>query len=100
MIGYGEKLEIFIDSTHPAKVTDPESLEVRHLAFEVDDVNAEWERLKRFNPESIKVKDNGKKVSFIKDPARSIKGTTKSAKRSPSMLYRSNRGNRRFTCYQ
>jgi len=43
-------------------------LGLRHLAFEVDDVDAEWERLKRFNPEPIRTKDDGKKVFFVKDP--------------------------------
>lgn len=41
--GYGEKLELFIDNTHPARMTNPEALGLRHLAFEVDDVDAEWE---------------------------------------------------------
>ena len=68
MIGYGEKLEIFIDGTHPERVTNPEALGLRHLAFEVDDVDAEWERLKQFNPEPIRTKDDDKKVFFVKDP--------------------------------
>ena len=68
MTGYGEKIEVFIDSTHPERVTNPEALGLRHLAFEVDDVDAEWERLKRFNPEPIRTKDDGKKVFFVKDP--------------------------------
>lgn len=68
MVGYGEKLEIFIDGTHPKRVTNPEALGLRHLAFEVDDVDAEWERLKPFNPEPIRVKEDGKKVFFVKDP--------------------------------
>lgn len=68
MNGYGEKLEIFIDSTHPARMTNPEALGLRHLAFEVDDVDTEWERLKQFNPEPIRTKDDGKKVFFVKDP--------------------------------
>ena len=68
MVGYGEKLELFIDGTHPARTTNPEALGLRHLAFEVDDVDAEWERLKIFNPEPIKTKDDGKKVFFLKDP--------------------------------
>jgi len=68
MTGYGEKIEIFIDATHPARMTNPEALGLRHLAFDVDDVDAEWERLKRFNPEPIRTKDDGKKVFFVKDP--------------------------------
>ena len=41
---------------------------IRHFAFEVDDVDAELERLKRFNPEPIRTKDDGKRVFFVKDP--------------------------------
>ena len=66
--GYDEKLEIFIDETHPPRVTNPEALGLRHLAFEVDDVDAEWERMKRYSPEPIRKKDDGKKVFFVKDP--------------------------------
>lgn len=51
MVGYGEKLELFIDETHPARAINPEALVLHHLAFEVDDVDAEWERLKRYNLE-------------------------------------------------
>lgn len=68
MVGYGERLELFIDSTHPARMTDPEALGLRHIAFEVDDINAEWERLIRFNPEPIRAKDDGKKVFYVKGP--------------------------------
>lgn len=68
MDGYGEKIEIFIDGTHPARMTNPEALGLRHLAFEVDDVDSEWERLNQFNPEPIRTKDDGKKVFFVKDP--------------------------------
>ena len=64
----GETFEMFIDQKHPARVTEPEAFGLRHIAFEVDDVEAEWERLKRFDPEPIKIKDDGKKVFFIKDP--------------------------------
>ncbi len=68
MNGYDERIEIFIDSTHPARVTNPEALGLRHLAIEVDDVDSEWEKLKQFNPEPIRMKDDGKKVFFVKDP--------------------------------
>ena len=76
MNGYGETLELFIDATHPARLTNPEALGLRHLAFKVDDVEAEWERLSKYNPEPIRVLEDGNKVFFVKDPARSIKGTT------------------------
>lgn len=66
--GYAETLELFIDGTHPARVTNPEALGLRHLAFEVDDVIAEWNRLSKYNPEPIRTKDDGRKVFFVKDP--------------------------------
>lgn len=66
--GYGEKLEIFVDDKHPARMTNPEALGLRHLAFEVEDVDAEWDRLSKYNPEPIRTKDDGKKVFFVKDP--------------------------------
>ena len=68
MAGYGEKLELFIDSTHPARMVNPKALGLRNLAFEVDDVDAEWDRLSKYNPEPIRTKDDGKKVFFVKDP--------------------------------
>lgn len=66
--GYGQQLEIFIDGTHPARVTNPEALGLRHLAFEVEDAQAERDRLSKFAPEPIKTDRNGKKVFFVKDP--------------------------------
>lgn len=68
MTGYGEKIEIFIDGSHPERQTNPEALGLRHLAFEVDNVDAEWDRLSKYNPEPIRTKDDGKKVFFVKDP--------------------------------
>ena len=68
LVGYGEKLEVFVDDKHPTRVTNPEAFGLRHLAFEVDDVDAEWDKLKQFSPEPIRIKDNGKKVFFVKDP--------------------------------
>lgn len=68
LTGYGEKLELFIDSTHPARPTSPEALGLRHLALEADDIEAEWERLQKCNPEPIRTNDDGSKVFFVKDP--------------------------------
>ena len=69
MTGYGEKLEVFIDSTHPARVTNPEALGLRHLAFLVDDVDSEWERLEAIQSGTNKKrKMTAKKVFFVKDP--------------------------------
>ena len=68
MNGYGEQLELFIDSKHPARMTNPEALGLRHLSFEVDNVDAEWERLNKYNPEPIRTRVDGKKVFFVKEP--------------------------------
>ena len=68
MTGYGVVLEIFVDGTHPKRVTNPEALGLRHLAFEVDDADTEWMRLRIYNPEPIRITDDGKKVFFVKDP--------------------------------
>lgn len=77
--GYDESLELFIDSTHPARPTNPESLGLRHLAFEVNDIDSEWGRLSKFDPEPIRVKDDGNRVFFAKDPDRCTIGTTQKA---------------------
>lgn len=68
MKGYGEKLELFLDDKHPARLTEPEAVGLRHLAFEVEDINADWVRLAKYNPEPIRMKDDGKKMFFVKDP--------------------------------
>lgn len=34
----GIRLEIFVDSNHPARATNPENIGLRHLAFEVNDL--------------------------------------------------------------
>lgn len=68
MSGYGETIELYIDASHPLRMTNPEAFGLRHLAFEVDDVDKEWSRLSKYCPEPIRIKDDGKKVFFVKDP--------------------------------
>lgn len=68
LCGFGETLEIFIDGTHPKRVDKPEALGLRHLAFEVDDIDSAWEQLKQFNPEPIKNFEKNIRGFFIKDP--------------------------------
>lgn len=69
--GYGVILELFIDDTHPPRVTNPEALGLRHLAFRVEDVEKLSESLKArgFYPELIR-KDSFtcEKMTFVKDP--------------------------------
>ena len=68
MSGYGEKLEIFIDGTHPERVTNPEALGLRHIAFTVDDVEVVWNLLSSYEPEPLRITTDGKKMFFVKDP--------------------------------
>lgn len=57
-------LEVFIDSTHPQRVTNPEALGLRHLAFKVNDFD---EAIKQFECEPVRGK-TGERYTFIKDP--------------------------------
>lgn len=60
--GDNSTLEIFVDGTHPARVTNPEALGLRHLCFQVEDLDVfQFE-------EAIRVKTTGERYSFLKDP--------------------------------
>lgn len=69
--GYGVVLELFIDATHPPRVTNPEALGLRHLAFKVDDMELLSKSLENYGfcPEPIR-RDSftGEKLTFVKDP--------------------------------
>lgn len=60
--GDNSTLEIYVDGTHPARVTNPEALGLRHLCFEVDDIN------NFLFEEPVKINSFGEKYSFLKDP--------------------------------
>jgi len=60
-------LEIFIDPNHPARVNYPEALGLRHLALKVDNIEKATHGLD-VDIEPIRVKKNGKRFTFIKDP--------------------------------
>lgn len=70
MRGGGATLEIFIDSTHPARVTNPEAYGLRHIAFEVEDLETECENLRNigYQPEEIRTNSDKVKFTFVKDP--------------------------------
>lgn len=38
MRGHGIQLEIFVDSNHPGRATEPENLGLRHIAIKVDNI--------------------------------------------------------------
>ena len=50
-------LEIYKDSTHPKRVTNPEAYGLRHLCFQVEDIG-----------EDYKLDKNGNKFKYIYDP--------------------------------
>jgi glyoxylase I family protein len=69
--GHGVVLEMFVDATHPPRVTGPEALGLRHLAFLVDDVEAVAAHMRDcgFAPEPLRTDSfDGRKMTFVKDP--------------------------------
>jgi len=68
MSGFGVKLKIFIDGTHPKRVTNPEALGLRHIAFVVDEIETVWNLLSNYNPEPLRITSDGKRIFFVKDP--------------------------------
>ena len=67
MEGNGLKIKVFVDSTHPARVSNPEAYGLRHLSFKVKSIEALYGKLKNYKPDPIKV-SNGKKFFFVRDP--------------------------------
>lgn len=59
------ELEIFVDPNHPARVTGPEALGLRHIAFTVDNLD---EMLTVVECEEVRVDWFGKRFTFCKDP--------------------------------
>ncbi len=57
-------LEIYIDPTHPKRVTNPEAMGLRHLALKLDDFD---EFVNSFDCEPVR-ENAGKRYTFIKDP--------------------------------
>ena len=56
-------LEVFVDPNHPARVTGPEALGLRHLCFVVEDLN-------KVNVKCEEVRTDwfGRRFTFTKDP--------------------------------
>lgn len=55
-------LEVFVDSNHPARVTRPEALGLRHLCFVVDDLSKVGVQC-----EEIRTDWYGRRFTFTKD---------------------------------
>ncbi len=64
-------LEIFIRPNAPARVTNPEALGLRHLAFRVDDIQrvVHWLNEKGITTEPVREDTiNGGRFTFFMDP--------------------------------
>lgn len=64
-------IELFSFPSPPARVSRPEATGLRHLAFEVDDINLAVEELKRKNISTEKIRTDettGKLFTFFFDP--------------------------------
>ena len=64
-------LEVFIRPDAPARVTNPEALGLRHLAFHVEDIVSavEWLRSRGIETEPIREDPiSGGRFTFFKDP--------------------------------
>lgn len=58
-------LEIFIDSNHPERITNPEAKGLRHIAFSVENLE---EIKKNVECEEVRTDWFGRKFTFTKDP--------------------------------
>lgn len=61
----GPLLEVFIDPNHPARVTNPEALGLRHIAFVVESLE---EVMSVVKCEEIRTDWFGRRFTFTKDP--------------------------------
>ena len=61
----GLLLEVFIDPNHPARVTNPEAMGLRHIAFVVESLE---EVMRDVECEEIRTDWFGRRFTFTKDP--------------------------------
>lgn len=61
----GIVLEVFIDSNHPERITNPEAKGLRHVAFTVESLE---EVMKIVECEEIRTDWFGRRFTFTKDP--------------------------------
>ena len=65
------QIELFTFPNPPTRVTNPEACGLRHLAFQVDDLDATLAHLKSFSIEAEPVRVDeytDKRFTFVKDP--------------------------------
>ncbi len=72
MLRCGEiTLELFTDPNAPARITDPEALGLRHLAFRIENVEETAAQLNRLGIETEPIREdkiNGGRLTFFRDP--------------------------------
>ena len=69
--GENIEIELFIEKNPPKRLTRPEAIGLRHLAFRVDDIYKSVEELKKrgIETEEIRIDPlNGKHMTFFFDP--------------------------------
>lgn len=70
-VGAEDQIELFSFPNPPRRVTNPEACGLRHLAFEVDNIDEKFAELKAkgLNPEDIRLDEiTGKRFTFFRDP--------------------------------
>ena len=67
----GIEIELFIERNPPRRVTRPEAVGLRHLAFRVQDIEKSVEKLNKKGIETEEIRidpQNGKRMTFFMDP--------------------------------
>lgn len=70
-VGDGDRIELFSFPNPPERVSRPEACGLRHLAFQVDDIEASVSYLKSqgLDVERIRIDEHtGKRFTFFQDP--------------------------------
>ncbi|WP_017317557.1 SMU1112c/YaeR family gloxylase I-like metalloprotein [Mastigocladopsis repens] len=70
-VGDNHQIELFSFSSPPERVSNPEACGLRHLAFEVDDIEqtVNYLQSKGVEVENIRIDEmTGKRFTFFKDP--------------------------------
>jgi glyoxylase I family protein len=70
-VGNGEAIELFSFPNPPKRVSSPEACGLRHLAFEVDDIeeSVSYLKSKGVEVEDVRIDEiTGKRFTFFKDP--------------------------------
>ena len=65
----GVWIELF-EKAAPARLTEPEALGLRHIAFATDDLDKKLEQLHQngIETEAIRTDPHGRRFTFLKDP--------------------------------